>query len=161
MPKHGECAICGAVGPLTRDHVPPRGVATLRGQSESQRILHALGASPIGNPQKLRVVQSGNIAETICANCNSVVLGGNGDAELVRMANQLTAAARTGLLLPASFPSLFRPGPVLHAVVGHVLAMNDQPPSVPAPDTMALRAFVLGKSPLPCAGGSMDVVPCF
>ena len=149
-PSQGYCQICGLYGPLTEDHVPPRGASLL--SSVEIRTLHQ--ALDVSSADKPAYSQNGVKFRTICSHCNNVKLGAKYDPDLVSLCNEvstyLRAVVETGLYVGQKKKFLTKPQRVAKAVVGHLLAGcipedYQQPPlSAPVPD--ALRNYFLNEN---------------
>ena len=118
--KVGFCAICGDKGPLSRDHVPPRGCNNLN-DVEISALLPSENSAKVGTTS-----QGGTHYRTLCATCNSTRLGTYYDPALIDLSNEITALAlgakRRKLALSRSIYPFIRPQRIARAVVGHVLA---------------------------------------
>lgn len=71
----GLCKICGADGPLTREHVPPRSAGNA-GAGTEHTWDEWLAASKEELPRDIpggRVVQAGIWGRTLCASCNNLM----------------------------------------------------------------------------------------
>lgn len=127
MSTKGRCAICGEVGKLTDDHVPPRSVVP-----ESAIIVRRL-ADALDQHAEKREPQPGRIAKvfrTLCKRCNNDLLGSRYDPALARFANDLSVWVRSGFQLFLSLPSVaiieLQPALVARAVIGHLLASEPE-----------------------------------
>ncbi len=81
MPNPGKCSICGTVGPLTFEHVPPK--AAFNDCPLLFTKLQELMRGPqIGDPRLLRKYKQrkGAGAETLCERCNTVTGAWYGNA---------------------------------------------------------------------------------
>lgn len=117
--KTGQCNICGKYGPLTEDHIPPKGVPRL-GQVAMMNLIDMLAAE---RPSKsTRYSQDGVKYRTICSDCNSGLLGARYDPELISMANYITDYVSSRLYLPPQLEVLIKPNRLCRSVVGHLLA---------------------------------------
>ena len=145
----GRCVICGHIGSLTRDHVPPRGVtpahpievrrlgAVIEGGHAHQHLPHRHYQAPV--------------FPSLCAVCNTDRLGKLYDPELIRFSDGLASWVRgayeIGLTLPAASVSIL-PLAVARAVVGHLLAAEERPdatlPLVDAALLKEMREYFLG-----------------
>lgn len=73
----GRCRICGAHGPLTREHIPPRSAGN-SGRSREHTFDQWFTASRDELPQEIpggRVLQAGVWGATLCMACNNFVGG--------------------------------------------------------------------------------------
>lgn len=119
-PKVGFCAICGDKGPLSKDHVPPRGCNNLNDVEISALL-------PSENTAKVGITsQGGTHYRTLCGTCNSTRLGTYYDPALIDLSNEITTlslgAKRREIILPRTIHPFIRPQRIARAVVGHVLA---------------------------------------
>lgn len=121
--EQGYCRICDAYGALTKDHVPPQGIARPADlESGSLTAWHKNGRST----RRTKIVQGGIRYRTICSICNNTMLGCWYDPELVSLSKSLIAAfnasERHGLLLPDINSIRIKPHRLARAVLGHLLA---------------------------------------
>jgi len=144
----GHCGICGEIGQLHRDHVPPKGSASLS-RVEIRSLADHMGAS-VARP---RFSDTGVRFKTLCSLCNSTRLGTWYDPELKRISAGVTRwlSASALISLPESLVVSVRAQRVARAVIGHLLAAvpPDQAgkPHTDAPMQRALREYFLN----PCA----------
>jgi len=148
-PSKGHCQICGMYGPLTEDHVPPRGASILT-NVEIQTMGQALDGGSAGKPA---YSQNGVKFRTICSHCNNVKLGATYDSELISLCKEVSTYLRvvieTGLYVGQRRKFNTKPQRVAKAIIGHLLAGcipedYEQPPlSAPFPD--ALRKYFLNE----------------
>ena len=149
----GRCVICNAVGPLTRDHVPPRG-AVPPGPIEIRRLTAAIDPASESDERRVRGFQAPTFP-SLCAVCNGARLGSTYDPALIQFASRLAAwvrgTAQLGLSLPEVAPLEVNAGAVARSVVGHLLAAEErQSPTAPLSDGSLLgemRAFFLDSRP--------------
>lgn len=118
--KEGYCVICGEWGPLSRDHVPPKGCNNL---SDAEiRFLHP----PQGIERKPVTSQGGVTYRTLCGACNSGRLGAEYDPALIEFSNAITnrslVARERRLALPQFVQHYIKPQRIARAIVGHVIA---------------------------------------
>lgn len=137
----GRCVICDQVGPLTRDHVPPKGVTPAL-PIEIRRLTAVLGGRERYDPPH-RLYQAPQFP-SLCAECNSQRLGKLYDPQLIAFSKGLSAWVRgayeIGLTLPTSATVSIRPLAVSRAVVGHLLAAEERAdPTQPLVDGSLLR----------------------
>ena len=121
-PPNGRCNICGEFGPLTEDHVPPKG--TLRfPRMQLYRMADALSVkrSERGQPRNF---QRGVKFRTTCKGCNRDVLGRLYDPELVRFSNEIASYLSSRFSLPSVASFQAKPGHIARAVLGHILAIG-------------------------------------
>jgi len=116
-PEIGPCNICGKIGKLTEDHIPPKGVPRV-GQAYATSLVAALGAEKVGKGSRL--FQSGVKYRSICRACNGDLLGAAYDPHLIKFCRDVDVAFRNRLYLPQDFELL--PNRVFRSVVGHLLA---------------------------------------
>ena len=118
----GRCNICGHLGRLTDDHVPPKG-----GPRVSTKRMHQLfrvlgdGIQPTGGRQ----AQGGVNFRTLCTKCNSSRLGAQYDPALIQLTiavDQFISSLKVGLIVPSFTFVETKPQRVLRAVIGHTLA---------------------------------------
>lgn len=144
----GHCLICGKHGPLSKDHVPPRGSITIT-QVEQVHLAEMLDLKT----PSVKGIRStnGSKFKTICRSCNSDVLGQN-DGEVAAVCKALTnkisqffAYANSpvsGVHVP--FDALR----YMRAMVGHVLSATTVTECLDPPEPDAymdpLKKFVLG-----------------
>ena len=123
MSRKGRCAICGVVGALTADHVPPSSVVPPRA-IEIRLLADTIGS--IDKPAPPRPGRNAPIFETLCSSCNTARLGAEFDPALARFVNGFSSWIRSAFVLGLSLPSVARvsiqPALVARAVIGHVLA---------------------------------------
>jgi hypothetical protein len=114
----GPCNVCGAIGPLTWDHVPPKGGIELE-PVEINRVA-GLFISGIGQ-ESSEVSHDGLKFRTLCAEHNSY-LGSHYDPALNDFALTVGRFLRTNLSLPQVLHVEARPSAIVRAVLGHILA---------------------------------------
>lgn len=118
-PQVGICNICGVYGPLTEDHIPPKGVIRPR-QVEIMNFTDMLSIPlPTRNS---RISQNGVKYRTLCSDCNNRLLGANYDPSLIKLSNEIKAFLASGLYLPSSTLVQVKVGRVVRSVIGHLLA---------------------------------------
>lgn len=116
-PEVGICNLCGAYGPLTDDHIPPKGVPRV-GQAYLMELVDLLGAH---RPTRgARLFQSGVKYRSICRACNNERLGGRYDPALVRFCQDIHAAMGQRLYVPIDLTAPLNR--IVRGVVGHLLA---------------------------------------
>lgn len=120
-PKVGRCNICGALGNLTEDHVPPKGCVTPRPVIIGNILdrTRAMAATLRGIK-----AQHGVIFRTLCESCNSDVLGTRYDPDLISMSEQVAALIDFPLYIPSSSTIRIRPQRVARSVLGHLMAVG-------------------------------------
>lgn len=147
----GRCVICGAVGKLTHDHVPPRGVAVPR-TLEVRGLLERFEASP-PLPRPRFAFQSVKFP-SLCRRCNVDLLGSCYDPELTAFANRLSVRLRAvldlGIWLPGDIQLDVRPHALARAVIGHLLAAEHRrdrnAPLTRSPMLDSMRRYFLDPS---------------
>lgn len=75
----GHCVICGVFGPLTKDHVPPKGCSVITNSVLSRLTMATEGDRLV---DKTIHIQGGLKFKTICSDCNNARLGAQFDPEL-------------------------------------------------------------------------------
>jgi len=125
-PLAGYCAICGALGPLTEDHVPPKKASRLANVQMAD-LWKRLQAEPeVERPPKYS--QNGVKFRSICSTCNNVRLGAECDPALIRFTSEVAAVIThletSPLVLPLALSIKTQPTTVLRSIVGHTLAIN-------------------------------------
>lgn len=136
-PKIGACNICGATGPLTEDHTPPKGCVR-PSQVMLRHISYHLAAGP---EVKGRMSQNGVKYRTLCARCNNL-LGARYDPALISFANTTAQVLTTALDLPDIVDVQVQPQAILRSVLGH-LAAQGVDRYLKGPNTEGIRDFIL------------------
>jgi hypothetical protein len=122
-PKNGHCNICDALGPLTEDHVPPKGVLKVP-QADLFHIIELLSAErPVGK-KKRRHMQSGVNFRSLCTRCNSALLGTKYDPAMIEFSNSVTSFLKSALVVPQIAKAEIVPGSVARSVLGHLFAVG-------------------------------------
>ena len=117
--KVGPCNICGNVGPLTEDHIPPKGVSRVT----QVLMLNIVDFLQIQRPKKSgRISQNGVKYRTICSQCNNELLGLNYDPTLITLTKNVRTHLESFLLLPTSMSLMIKPTRLVRSIVGHLLA---------------------------------------
>jgi len=116
----GDCNICGQSGPLHFDHVPPQGCGN-QAPVEQQALFQKLIS---GHAEyKYTLSQNGVKYRTLCADCNSRLLGADLDPHLIAFARRLQDVINADLVLPRPVVHVrSNPARVARAVFGHLLA---------------------------------------
>jgi hypothetical protein len=117
----GACSICGIVGKLTADHVPPKGIpgiGAIELHGLHERLLTSKGTN------RSRFFQNGVVFRTLCESCNSIKLGQQFDPALIEFSKSIQRLLLSGLALPATVKVKLKPNCVARGVVGHLLAMG-------------------------------------
>lgn len=142
----GYCLICGALGPLSIDHVPPKCCVTIT-RVEQRHVTDSLNL----HDRNIKGVPStnGSKFKTICQGCNSRL--GRTDILIGEAYKQLTKQvvryySEAQLLPKASVP--INPIGFARSMIGHILAATsvrecDNPP-ISASFFDPLKGFVLG-----------------
>ncbi len=118
---YGECRICGRIGALTDDHVPPK----FWNNGMIKYYSQALGMK---DPDKAKTLfpwqaRKGIVYHTICEKCNNELLGGNADnalKEFIDMIKSGQSACESNILNCNVYVNR-----VARAVVGHLLSAKD------------------------------------
>lgn len=142
--KTGLCNICEVLGPLTLDHIPPRGSVDV-GRVKIRTLTQTL--EPL--PSLHRHAQNGVQFRSLCSQCNNGRLGARFDPALNRFSRKVAQILRVRqrLTLPRYVDVECRPQRLARAVIGHLLAaeirpnMHDRPRSAPMLD--AMRSYFL------------------
>ena len=116
-PEIGICNICGLTSRLTDDHIPPKG-APLVGQAYLERLSDTLGATKIRSEG--RIFQRGVKYRSICAACNTKLLGIFYDPTLIDFCKRVHAELPKRVHAP--FTLHVQQNRLFRSVVGHVLA---------------------------------------
>lgn len=146
-PKVGRCNICGEVGPLTEDHVPPKGVTRFP-RMELHNLITSLGAKPGETRDQARHFQQGVKFRTTCLSCNRDVLGSQYDKALIKLSNKVSDYLFSMVARPHQALFSTQPGLVARAVCGHILSIGvDYAPAGNMGQAMA--AFVLDSASRP------------
>lgn len=116
-PKQGVCNICGNFSRMTEDHIPPKGVP-LVGQAYLERLTDTLGAER--SARSPRFFQRGVKYRSICAKCNSQLLGGEYDPILISFCKELHSALGQQVHLPVSIS--VKTNRLIRAFIGHLIS---------------------------------------
>lgn len=126
--KKGRCVICGSVGKLTEDHVPPQSVV----RPTPVEIRSLLTQFDLNEPAGRPGFRAPTFA-TLCKGCNSTRLGQEYDPVLAQFSNAVSnwipGRFEHGLYLGPEARVQTRLNRVLRAVVGHLLAAEPRPQS--------------------------------
>lgn len=127
--RKGQCVICAIPGPLTMDHVPPKGVVRPRPVLVNAFTNYISPGSAVGRPP-FRTSHSRTFP-TLCKRCNGDLLGALYDPALVELSNCASRWLRLkinhGFALPNDITVTARQAHVARAVIGHLLAADEQP----------------------------------
>lgn len=145
-PVVGACAICQKRGPLTVDHVPPKG-ATRISAVEMTDLINRISADPKRGRSTLS--QNGVKFRSLCATCNNVFLGAGYDKDLIAFTTQVSEVLKTPIALPHATAIRGRPHAILRSMIGHLLGAGvGMKPTGPFNEAMA--AYFLDPSkPMP------------
>lgn len=143
--KNGICSICETAGPLTMDHVPPRGSVT------PSRLTIASIIEKYGFPRVEGHPGRGSASfRTLCRDCNGCLLGAQYDPALmalVKRADSWLRARSLGLSLPKVMTLELTPHRVARSVIGHLLASAKVEPGMTGRDAppmqRAMRSYFL------------------
>jgi len=114
----GYCNICKSHGPLTWDHVPPKGGIS-PSPVEIKTILQEM--KPNTADQRYKISQNGTKYRTICKDCNSL-LGRKYDTVLNEFSKDIGQMVKSSLILPTIIKVSTRPQLLMKAILGHILA---------------------------------------
>lgn len=122
-PAVGHCNICDSHTKLTEDHVPPKGTLGIP-QADLFHIVELLsGQRPIGK-KKGRLMQNGVKFRSLCARCNSALLGAQYDPELIKFSNSVHMFLKSAISIPEVASVEIKPGLVARSVLGHLFAIG-------------------------------------
>lgn len=148
-PNRGPCNICSTVGPLTEDHVPPKGALQVP-QHELFNIIQLLNQRP-ERRQKGRQMQDGVKFKTLCGRCNNTLLGARYDPVLLRFGNDIIQylASAKSVALPEVISVTTVPGLLARAVLGHLFAVGVGRNALSPLEQEAANFFLDEAKPLP------------
>lgn len=148
-PRFGRCNICLSDGPLTEDHIPPKG-SYRPTQVDLLHITDLLTVDrPISNRKNSRHLQSGLSYRILCPNCNNNLLGTKYDPALATFARSTHNFLQTPFAVPRAPSVRIQPGLVARAILGHLFAVGLNR-TERTPLLTAAQEFVLDDSlPLP------------
>ncbi len=142
--KVGPCNICGQLGPLSWDHVPPKGGIELQ-PVEIDRIAGTL-VSSLGS-KKPEISHDGLKFRTLCSTCNSR-LGTDYDPALNDFAITVGRFLRSTFEFPDIVHIEAKPTAIARAILGHLLTARLS--TVDAVFDPVIRALVLDpQAPIP------------
>jgi hypothetical protein len=152
-PKSGYCSICKKFGPLSFDHIPPKGTVTIRPVE-----IRSLTQHFYEKRTKATISQNGVKFRTICERCNNELLGHLYDPELIKFTNDVSLFLRARIDNNLEFPPKqhfeVKSQKLLRSVIGHILAgfiiedSTNEPIDAPFPN--ALRNYFLDHTkPIP------------
>lgn len=110
-------------GPLTDDHVPPKGTLKVS-QVDLLHIIDYLSTDRPKGKIKYRHCQNGVSFRSLCATCNSGLLGAKYDPALLHFANSVTVFLKSRIHHPQRPKITIQPGFVARAVIGHLFAVG-------------------------------------
>jgi hypothetical protein len=146
--RKGPCVICGEVGRLTSDHVPPKGAVPP--DSVLVQAFTSYISSEATNARPAYPTLDSRSFPTLCEKCNSKRLGLLYDPHLIAFANDVARWLRLlldhDLSLPRNITVSGRPASIARAVMGHLLAADENPSRTlaePGPLRDAMRSFFL------------------
>lgn len=157
-PKNGNCNICGSLGALTEDHIPPRACRV----SQEKKIHHAVWAIADDSPHKRMYrptrSQNGIKYRTICASCNNNLLGGHLDPEITSFSRQVHRAFRHRIIMCDRFTVQFDKDKLLRCVAGHLAAqgVGKHGQGIRRPEWVD---YIMGRTPIPPAGSNFYFAP--
>jgi len=142
--KIGQCNICGIVGELTHDHIPPKGSVRIK----QVDMFHLIDLLAMDRPQKRikgRKSQSGVKYKTICRKCNGEVLGDNYDKEFKSLIDQAHRLLNSHLILPPVIEASIKPQRVMKAILGHLCSVGVNRYKK-GPNTEKIRDYILDQA---------------
>lgn len=119
--KIGRCNICGNVGNLTDDHTPPKGCTRI-GAVQLHYITERLNVGK--TKSNGRISQNGVKYRTLCAHCNSTMLGIHYDPTFIDFVNSISSILKSDLYLPGVIPIKTKPQRVMRSLLGHLSAQG-------------------------------------
>ncbi len=122
-PKVGYCNICDLHGPLTEDHIPPKGTLKIS-QADLFHIIELLSVERPEGKKKKRHMQSGVNFRSLCNICNNTLLGAKYDPALIEFSNSVTLFMKSAITVPEITTVPITPGLVARSVVGHLFALG-------------------------------------
>lgn len=123
----GFCAICGAYGDLTRDHVPPKACVQITNAVLSRLIVNSGDRSTSNSSMR---IQGGLKFKTLCGNCNNNLLGLKYDPELKYFVDGVQTSFQNAdryVVLPRLIKTEANLHSVARSVIGHLLAAHSVP----------------------------------
>lgn len=146
-PQTGVCNICGANGPLTRDHTPPKGA--LRIKPVRLRSLASNLSDVEGVWAQSKILQNGLQYRSLCGPCNNDILGINYDPEFISFVQQIDNYSTTDAALTKNVDIDVSPQKLMRAILGHLCAQGVDRYKK-GPQTEPIRDYMLDNSlPLP------------
>lgn len=119
--SEGVCNICGRYGPLTEDHIPPKGCIKI-GQIQIHHIANHLSIEPPKGT--VRKFQNGLKYKTLCGSCNNSLLGSQYDPEFIKFTNTISKILSSYRALPAQTSIRIKPQRVIRSLLGHIAAQG-------------------------------------
>jgi hypothetical protein len=145
-PQKGYCNICDCHGPLTNDHVPPKGTMRLR-QVDMLHITDLLRTERTYKSK--RFMQSGMGFRSLCPHCNNELLGAKYDPALIHFSNSIAQCLKSALALPEVITVAAKPGYVARALLGHLMAIGIERRQKGTAGEAAVKFFLDDNEPLP------------
>lgn len=116
--RDGRCNVCGAVGPLTEDHTPPKGC--YRPTAMEVFHLHQIAS---GQPPPRRYTSNNGVRfRSLCATCNNERLGSQHDPALIAFSKDVSRVCQFRKTLPRDFNVCGKPQRIARSVFGHLAA---------------------------------------
>ena len=122
-PKVGRCNICGAVGPLTEDHSPPKSCHRPKAV-QVRHIVDLLAAERSPTERPSRILQNGLKFKTLCHQCNNDYLGLRYDPALANFTNAVSSFLTSSITLPEVANIRGNPQRMMRSIFGHVAAQG-------------------------------------
>ena len=119
--RNGQCNICGEVGNLTEDHSPPKSCI----KPTAVQVRHIVNL--LANPEvqeKGRISQNGLKFRTLCARCNSQLLGKLYDPALSAFTTSVASVLESKLAFPRTLHIRGQPALIKRAIFGHLAAQG-------------------------------------
>jgi hypothetical protein len=146
-PLHGQCNICGQIGPLTDDHTPPK--SCLGVTAAELHSLHDKLSSEGERWSAPRRFQAGVFYRSLCERCNGL-LGTKHDPALAEMVAQVRSIVGSSLKLPGMITLDIAPCAVMRSVIGHLSAQGVERYGKGSVLTDAIRDYIYDEArPLP------------
>lgn len=122
-PKKGQCNICGAIGPLTEDHSPPKSCHRPK-SVQVRHIVDLLNADSSPTEKSGRILQNGLKFRTLCHQCNNDYLGLRYDPALASFTNTVSSFLTSSMTLPEVASIRGNPQLMMRSIFGHVAAQG-------------------------------------
>ena len=139
MPKHprsGRCRLCGTVGPLSREHVPPR-AAFNSGRSRSHTFEEYIGRGPDGTLPGGILEQGGIWGYTLCDHCNNFTGSRYADEYRLWAGSIVDSIRRSGITAKALEASPEQPR-------GHITLSGQPRPGAFLREVLAMMCSISG-----------------